>query len=235
MLLPSLVVAGLLTGVAMLLASLRRAAAPPLREAAMRSRIAELEPGRFRVTGRVVPIRTSPSEVDGTPCVYLERARYEPIGAGWLPLLRKTAHACAAHRFYLDDGTGRILVDPAASSIECATVLADGGLLAERRLRAGEEIEIVAQFRPAEGVPPVESERGERDVGPYRAAASRFEPAPDEVGPPRITYRTERGMELSEPDERTTFLRGAGALLIATSLLFGGLFAWLRWVLSPPL
>lgn len=222
-----LVLAGLTAGLAMIVWSMRRGAPAPLRDGATRTRISDLEPGRFQITGRVVPIRTTASEVDGAPCVYLERARYEQVGGGLLPLLREVAHGYAAHSFYLDDGSGRILVDPAATLIECATAITDGGLVAERRLRAGEEIELVARFRPADGT----SGAG-LDAGPYRAPASAYEPAADAVGPPRITYRTEPGMERAGLDEMTTFLRGAGALMVAISTLFGGLIVWLQWFLS---
>ena len=96
------------------------------------------------------------------------------------------------------------------SLVDCATVTGDGGLVAERRLRAGEEIEIVASFRARDGVPHDAS-----DAGPYRDAAAGFEAGPDEVGPPRVSYRTLEGMERSRIDDATGFLRGAGALTIA--------------------
>lgn len=219
-----LVLVGLTTGLGMVLWSVRRAPRVSIREAAARSSIAELGPGRFRITGRVVPIRTTASEVDGAPCVYVERARYEHVGGGFLPLMREVAHGHSAHSFYLDDGSGRILVDPAASLLDCATATGDGGLVAERRLRAGEEIEIVACFRASDGC-----SFAELDEGPYRAAASPLEPGPDDVGPPRISYRTLEGMERSRIDELTSFLRGAGALVIAMSLFFGAFALWMHW------
>lgn len=219
-----LVLAGLVTGLGMVVWSVRRVPRIALREAAARSSIAELAPGRFRVTGRVVPIRTTASEVDGAPCVYVERARYAPLGGGLLPLLREVAHAHAAHAFYLDDGSGRILIDPTTSLIDCATATGDGGLVAERRLRAGEEIEIVASFRARDGAP-----HDATDAGPYRDAATGFEAGPDEVGPPRVSYRTVEGMERSRIDDATGFLRGAGALTIAMSLFFGAFALWMHW------
>ena len=57
--------------------------------------------------------------------------------------------------------------------------------------------------------------------------AVAWEATADEVGPPRITYRTEEGMERANLDEMSTFLRGAGVLIIAISILFGGVLAWL--------
>jgi hypothetical protein len=128
----------------------RRRPAAAIREGATRSRISELETGRFHVIGRVVPIHTSASEVDGAACVYLERARYERVGRGLLPLLREVGHGLQAHRFYLDDGSGRILIDPAKTLIDCATLVDQDGLVAERRLRAGEEVEMIARFQPSD-------------------------------------------------------------------------------------
>lgn len=216
------VLAGTAAGLAMVIWSIGRAHTPMLREGAVRTSIAELGPGRFRVVGRVVPIRTTPSEIDGAPCVYVERARYATAFGGLVPLLREVDHGWAAHRFFLDDGSARLLVDPAEVLIECATATGDGGLVAERRLRAGEEIELVARFRAAD-----RASAPDLDEGPYRAPASAWEAGPDDVGPPRISYRTEEGMERASLDEVSTFLRGAGALTIAMSLLFAGALMWI--------
>jgi hypothetical protein len=224
-----LVLAGTTVGLLLVCWSLRRAHAPSLREAAAHTSIAELAPGRFHVRGRVVPIHTTRSEIDGAACVYVERARYAHVGAGLVPLLREIDHGYAAHRFFLDDGTARILVDPGETLIDCATASGDGGLVAERRLRAGEEIELVACFRPADRALAPDLEEG-----PYRAPASSWEAGPDEVGPPRISYRTEEGMERAALDDLSSFLRGAGGLMIATSLLFGGVMLWLHsWATLP--
>jgi hypothetical protein len=220
------VTAGTVAGLAMIVWSVRRAQAPAWRDGAMRTSIAELAVGRFRVVGRVVPIWATASEIDGEPCVYVERAHYAPVGGGIVPLLREVEHAWAAHPFYLDDGSGRLRVDPADALIECATATGDGGLVAERRLRAGEEIELVARFRPADA-----ASAPELDEGPYRGAAGGWEAAPDDAGPPRISYRTEPGMEPVGLDEVSSFLRGAGLLMMATSLLFGGAMLWLgQWI-----
>jgi hypothetical protein len=203
----------------------RRRPAAAIREGATRSRISELETGRFHVIGRVVPIHTSASEVDGAACVYLERARYERVGRGLLPLLREVGHGLQAHRFYLDDGSGRILIDPAKTLIDCATLVDQDGLVAERRLRAGEEVEMIARFQPSDR-PGAEGE----SEGPYRAAAAGFEAGPDDVGPPRISYRTVQGMERWSNDGVAVFLRGAGVLMIATSVFFGiVIMLWSHW------
>ncbi|WP_053230746.1 hypothetical protein [Sandaracinus amylolyticus] len=223
------VLAGTIAGVSMVIWSIRRARQPTLREGATRTSIAELAPGRFRVIGRVIPIRTTPSEIDGAACVYVERARYAAVGGGLVPLMREVDHGWSAHRFFLDDGSARLLVDPAEVLIDCSTATGDGGLVAERRLRAGEEIELVARFRAADG-----ASTPDLDEGPYRAAASSWEAVADDVGPPRISYRTEEGMERASLDEISSFLRGAGALMIATSLLFGGVMLWLHWWLAIP-
>lgn len=224
-----LVLAGTAAGLVLVGWSVRRARAPSVREAAARTSIAELAPGRFHVRGRVVPIHTTRSEIDGAECVYVERARYAHVGAGLVPLLREIDHGYAAHRFFLDDGSGRLLVDPAETLIDCATASTDGGLVAERRLRAGEEIELVACFRAAD-----RSTAPDLDEGPYRAPAGSWEPGPDAVGPPRISYRTEEGMERAALDDVSSFLRGAGGLMIATSLLFGGVMLWLHtWATLP--
>ncbi len=184
-------------------------------EAVRASAIVDLEPGRFRVVGRVVPIETSRSAVDGVDCVYCERAEYRSVGTGLVPILREVEHRACAHPFYLDDGTGRLFVDPARALIECATATADGGLTAERRVRAGEEVSLVATFVA------LDAEREPGD-GPYRAQARRWAPVDDDAGPPRLSHRTEASMVLPPPDDLTAFFGGIGAMMI----LMGGLLAF---------
>ena len=186
-----------------------------VREAVRSCSIGELEPGRFRIVGNIVPIDTSPSRVDGADCVYAERAEYRSIGTGIVPLLREVEHGAVCHPFYLEDGTGRVHVDPGTTLIECATATADGGLTAERRLRAGEEVSLVATFERTE----VDLEAGE---GPYRAGARRWTPVADGAGPPRLSHRTEAAMVRLPPDGLTAFLGGVGAMMV----LMGGLLAF---------
>ena len=192
-----------------------RARAGTVPEAVPSCDIAELEPGRFRIVGRVMAVETSPSAVDGAECVYAERAEYRSVGSGWVPLLKEVEHRAVCHPFYLEDGTGQVLVDPGRALIDCATASADGGMTAERRLRAGEEVSLVASFTPAEEV---------RDVGdgPYRARARQWMPIADETGPMRLSHRTEPSMVSPPPDDLTAFLGGVGAMMV----LMGGLLAF---------
>jgi hypothetical protein len=192
-----------------------------LREALPDCRIADLEVGRFRVTGRVVPIETSPSGVDGASCVYLERAEYQTVGTGFVPLLREVEHGAICHPFYLDDGTGRLYVDPATTLIECATATADGGLTAERRLRSGEEVVLRASFVPATG------DVDEGGEGPYRTGARRWRAAADASGPPRLSHRVEDAMIRPPPDQLTAFLGGAGAMMVAMGALLAFVVAFM--------
>ncbi len=191
----------------------RLRAGATLEEALPTCAIGELEPGRFRLVGRVVPIETTPSAVDGVPCVYAERADYE-MGVGLVPVLREVAHEAVAHPFFLEDASGRILVDPACALIDCGTAIGDAGLTAERRVRAGEEVALSASFARVDELDDLD--------GPYRASARRFRAVADETGPPRLSHRTEEGMVAPPPDEVTAFLAGAGALM----MLIGGLLAF---------
>ena len=197
------------------LARRRRLAAVLPADAARRSTIDELERGRFRVTGRVVPIETTASGVDGAACVYLERAEYRLIGSRAVPLLREVVHDTRAHAFWLDDGTGRLLVDPTNALVDAATLDADEGLTAERRLRAGEEIELVACFEPRERA-------AAGDEGPYRGRAVVWEAVDDPACPPQITYRTESAMVVAS-DEGVGVLRGIGGMLVGVSLVIAAI------------
>lgn len=174
--------------------------------------IADLSTGRFRVRGRVVAIQSTPSLVDGASCVYAERAEYRAYGTQFVPLLQEVEHSAVCHPFYLEDESGRLLVDPGDTLIDCATAIADGGLTAERRLRDGEEVSLCATFTPS----PLDVDDGE---GPYRASARRWQPIADVTGPPRLSHRTELGMMRPPPDEISAFLGGAGGILLTVGLL----------------
>lgn len=125
--------------------------------------VASLTEGRFRVVGRITPIRTIPSAVDGTPCVYQDLVEYRAMPGVRGALRSEVAHEVRAHPFFVDDGTGQLLVDPRYAEIEAVSVSEDDGLTAERRLRAGEEVEVVGKMCRLE----VESEGG-----PYRGATA---------------------------------------------------------------
>lgn len=184
----------------------------PIPEAVPFRRLSELGSGRFRVRGRVVAVETTSSLVDGSPCVFLEQAEYRTVGSELVPLLREVGHRTVAHPFYLDDGSGRLLVDPGAAVVEAVTITEDAGLSAERRLRAGEEVDLVATFGP------VRAEAG----GPYRAGHTAWQPVADGCGPPRLSYRTEPDMVRAH-DEVAAFLRGAGVLTLLLTALLGSL------------
>jgi hypothetical protein len=196
----------------MALGRLRARREDTIEEALPECSIANLEAGRFRVRGRVVAIQATPSLVDGASCVYAERAEYRAYGTQFVPLLQEVEHSAVCHPFYLEDESGRILVDPGAALIDCATAVADGGLTAERRLRDGEEISLCATFRATS----LDTDEGE---GPYRASARKWEPIRDITGPPRLTHRTEHGMMPTPPDEISAFLGGAGGILLTVGLM----------------
>lgn len=180
-------------------------------DGAPRRHIGELEPGRFRVTGKIVGMATSASPLDGYPCVYLEHADYSPVGAA--VLLKETDRYLRAHPFYLQDATGMLLVDPEDAAVDAVTLYEDGGLTAERRLRNGEEVEVVAR---------VAQVTVEAEGGPYRAGALAWATVPDDVSPTLISYRTDPSMVVPA-DEVAVLLRGAGLFLVAVSGILSAL------------
>lgn len=185
----------------------------PVREAIARRSISDLTPGRFRLTGRVMPLQTTPSGIDGSPCVYVEHAEYRTVGTELLPLLREVDHRVVAHPFHLEDGTGRLVVDPGRAVLDTVTIYGDEGLTAERRLRAGEEVELVASFQP----------RPLSDGGPYRGSTRSWEAVADECGPPRLSFGVEPAGTLAPVDEVSSFLYGVGAVLLVLSVVFAAL------------
>ena len=180
----------------------------PLREAAAGSTVADLTTGRFRVVGRVVPIRTTRSAIDRAPCVYVERAEYRTLGSELVPLLREVDHRVVGHPFYLDDGTGRVRVDPVAAVVDTSVAWEDEGLLAERRLRAGDEVELVACFEPRETT---------ADGGPYRAGAMAWQAVEGAFGPPRLSERDD-ALSIAPSDDIGAFLRGLGVFILILGL-----------------
>jgi hypothetical protein len=184
----------------------------PLQEGAPGRKISDLSPGRFRVVGRIVPIDTTSSGIDGTPCVYVERAEYRSFGSSLVPVMREVAHALVAHPFMIDDGTGRVLIDPKGAVLDTVTLHADEGLTAERRLRAGEEVELVACFRPREVNGALE--------GPYRTVALSWEATETGFGPPRVTYRTGIGIGVHPADDGVALLTGFGGVLLFAAAFF---------------
>ncbi len=171
--------------------------------------MAELSAGRFRVVGRIVPIQTSASRIDESPCVFVERAVYRTVGSDLVPLLKQVSHVVRAHPFFLDDGTGRVMVDPSSAVVDAVTLVEDEGLLAERRLRVGEEVEVVARFALREA---------ESDGGPYRAGSLAWEAVADGELLPQIGYCAVP-TSIVAADEVTIFLRGLASFLFAAAAI----------------
>jgi hypothetical protein len=182
-----------------------RRARPP-REIVVARHVSELTEGRFRVIGRITAMQTVSSAVDGSPCVYVDVSELRSFGGA---LAREVVREVHAMPFLVDDGTGLVWVDPREAEIEAVTVREDLGLTTERRLRVGEEVEVVGTFRRLE----VESEGG-----PYRGVSSVWSVAGDAGGAPRVSYRTEPEMVIAG-DELAAFFRGAGVLLVAAGSL----------------
>lgn len=183
-----------------------RRARPP-QEIVESRHVTDLTEGRFRVVGRIGAMQTVSSAVDASPCVYVDVSEFRTFGGG--ALAQEVVREIRATPFLVDDGTGLVWVDPREAEIEAVTVQEDLGLTAERRLRVGEEVEVVGTFRRLE----VESEGG-----PYRGVSSVWSVGADAHGAPRVSYRTEPEM-VSAGDELAAFFRGAGVLLVAAGSL----------------
>jgi len=173
-----------------------------------RRTIAELGEGRFRVRGRIVPFDTVVSEVDGARCVYILRASVDPSDG----LLREVAHELCAFPFRVEDGTGSIEVDPRRVVVDAPPAHGDAGLVVEQRLRAGEEIDVVARFRPCA-----------RGCAPYRGQGPLIEPVPDDADPPRISPSAETLTPELAPPPEVAIARAAAGIVLGVSVLLGWL------------
>ena len=187
----------------------RARARAPLAEAVRRSSIAELDEGRFCVRGRIVPVETETSALDGARCVFVERV--EVVAGG---LVRALEHARVSHRFFLEDETGRLEVDPSRVHIETTTLVDDAGGVAERRLRAGEEVELVSEIRASQG-----DAGGSLDTV-YRHASPRFQIDYDAPGSPPILRDT---IDVATLDLDARPLRRAAGGALGAALVGWGL------------
>lgn len=149
----------------------RRPARPVPTDHARRRTIRDLGEGRFLVRGRIVPYETSPSAIDGARCVFVLRASVSPDQR----LLRDVEHELIAHRFRVEDETGALEIDPQEVVVDAPWIQGEAGLAVEQRLVAGDEVEVIARFRP--------SATGRT---PYRREDGLFEPTPDPSDPPRV-------------------------------------------------
>ncbi len=195
---------------AALLAWSRRAAPTRIEDGTRRRAIAEIGEigeGRFRIRGRIVPFETVASAVDGAQCVFVIRASVDPQQG----MLRDVEHELSAFPFRVDDGTGSIEVDPRRVIVDAPAAHGDAGLVVEQRLRAGEEVEVVARFRPCA-----------RGCAPYRGAGMLLEPVPDDADPPRVSPSEERLDGLVTRAE-VAIARGAAVGVMAGSWVL----AWL--------
>jgi len=184
-----------------------RARKPPAMDGARRRTIAELGEGCFRVRGGVVLLDSTPSVIDGAACAYVLRASVDPDEG----VLREVMHELFAHPFRIEDGTGAIEVDPRLAIIDAPAVQGDAGLVVEQRLRAGEEVELVASFRPCA-----------RGCAPYRGAGPLLEPVPSESDPPRVAAVVEP-LAAGVPGVDVVLARLAAASVMGASAVL----AWL--------
>jgi hypothetical protein len=180
---------------------------PPEDGTRLRS-IAELGEGRFRIRGRIVPFETTPSEVDGARCVFVLRASVDPSEG----LLRDVAHELTSFTFRVEDGTGSVEVDPQRVIVDAPATHGDAGLVVEQRLRAGEEVDVVARFRPCS-----------RGCAPYRGAGTLFEPIPDDDDPPRVAPSRESPAAGVVMRADVAIARAAAVVVLGVSALLGWL------------
>lgn len=186
----------------------RRAPRPTPTDHARRRTIRELEEGRFLVRGRVVPYETSPSAIDGARCVFVLRASVSPEKL----LLRDVEHELVVHRFRVEDGTGALEIDPRQVVVDAPWIQGEAGLAVEQRLVAGDEVEVIARFRP--------SASGRT---PYRREDGLYEPTPDPSDPPRVIPYREAIDPRLVPRADAILARGAAAFVLGASALLSWL------------
>ncbi len=202
----SIALVGSVVGGALVAWSARRRAAP-VREGARSTSIDAIESGRYRICGRVVAVATSESAIDRAPCVYILRGEVEPTG-----IVRAVRYRVFAHPFLLDDGTGKVRVDPRSCIVDAGATQGEAGLVVEHRVRVGEEVELIARFRP-----------GSASGLPYRAGEDLLEAEADPVDPPRLAPSPEPLADGLLRGAERNVARGLGAAIGLGSVVL----AWL--------
>ena len=98
--------------------------------------------GRLTVRGRVVPRDLIESPLTGMRCVYyryvVEEWRAASLALGGAGLWHCAEQDEAIAEFYLDDGTGRAVIEPARAQIALANDVAPGPVAVPRGRRATE-------------------------------------------------------------------------------------------------
>jgi hypothetical protein len=112
--------------------------------------IAQARSGLVKIVGKIGAERASASLGGGAQVVYSElrhysvdrRSKYEELV---LDRVEKITH----HKFWVDDGTGRVLIEPDKMRLELEVGGSTDELAAEFRFRLGGEVAIVGDHPPS--------------------------------------------------------------------------------------
>lgn len=145
--------------------------------------IAEASSGLVKLVGVVGASATAQSYYHRVPCACLELHHYETHGsAGGNPRRVFVRKERDVHPFWIDDGTGRLVIDPARARIDYEIEGTDQeSSIEEHRIRVGERVAVLATLRCT----------APQLTHPMRKAPSDFESRIEIVGECLVTWRSE--------------------------------------------
>lgn len=174
--------------------------------------IANARDGRIKLVGIARGARTETSVVGTTPCIVLRRQLKRRTVQGGTSAVT-TEHFVWAYPFELDDGTGKVTVDPANAHLDLepflapeAMVMEQSSTMGEEGLRDGDTVVVVGDVRVSGGA--------------YRAGAANIQ----FVTPPLVSWRS-----IPESIPTIPMLK---EYIVASSMLIAGLAATLYTLLN---
>ncbi len=161
--------------------------------------IALAHDGLVKLVGTIGSDAVSSSYYHRTPCACLELHHYDVVAAGGRPKRTLTKIERQLHEFWVEDETGRVIIDPEHARIDYEIEGTDiESAIEEHRLRVGERVVVMGRVRRA----------GPRLTQPMRRAAADFDNRLEFIGEPLVTWR-------SEPEVYPRILPPAGGVALS--------------------
>lgn len=178
-----------------------------------RTPIALATPGKLlKFTGSVGGLVTETSYYHRVPCVAVELRHYQVLESMKGPRRTLMSTDRKVHPFWVEDETGRVLIDPEQARIDFEVEGADlDSTVEEHRIRVGEKVSVIG----------VVQRSGPRLSSPMRSASTDVDSGMHFEGTPVVTWRTEPEVypRLLPPVGGLALTAGSAVLAAVGSLL----------------
>jgi hypothetical protein len=165
-----------------------------------------------KLVGRVGAAAPVTSYYHRTPCALVELHHYHVVDTRSGPRRMLVEKESRLQRFWIEDDTGRIALDPAFARIDFEV---EGGdlesTIEEHRLRLGEQVVVLGNVRRI----------GPQLSQPMRKASTNFEQGIEFSAPPLVTWRSEPEVypRLAPPPGGLALSAGSIGMAVLGSLL----------------